>query len=59
MRTSTLKTGLNKELEGNIFDLDERSSADLMLKKYGRVEGVSVSGRGQTAGTADGPLIES
>jgi hypothetical protein len=24
------KTGLNKELEGNIFDLGERSSADLM-----------------------------
>jgi hypothetical protein len=30
-----------------------------LLKKYGRVEGVSVSGRGQTLGTADGPLIES
>ena len=27
------------------------------LRKYGRVEGVGVSGRGQTAGTADGPLI--
>jgi hypothetical protein len=25
-----VKTGLNKELEGNIFDLGERSSADLM-----------------------------
>ena len=24
------KTGLNKELEGNIFDLGERSSANLM-----------------------------
>jgi hypothetical protein len=32
---------------------------DGLMKKYGRVEGVSVSGRGQTAGTADGPLIES
>ena len=30
MRTRTVKTGLNKELEGNIFDLGERSSADLM-----------------------------
>ena len=29
-RTRTVKTGLNKELEGNIFDLGERSSADLM-----------------------------
>ena len=29
------------------------------LRKYGRVEGVGVSGRGQTAGTADGPLMES
>ncbi len=26
----TTKTGLNKELEGNIFDLGERSLADLM-----------------------------
>ncbi len=26
----SVKTGLNKELEGNIFDLGERSSADLM-----------------------------
>ena len=26
----TIKTGLNKELKGNIFDLGERSSADLM-----------------------------
>jgi hypothetical protein len=31
----------------------------VVLKKYGRVEGASVSGHGQTAGTADGPLIES
>ena len=30
IRTRTVKTGLNKELEGNIFDLGERSSADLM-----------------------------
>ena len=29
-RTKFVKTGLNKELEGNIFDLGERSSADLM-----------------------------
>jgi hypothetical protein len=29
-RIRTVKTGLNKELEGNIFDLGERSSADLM-----------------------------
>jgi hypothetical protein len=29
-RVRTIKTGLNKELEGNIFDLGERSSADLM-----------------------------
>ena len=29
-RTRVVKTGLNKELEGNIFDLGERSSADLM-----------------------------
>ena len=28
--TRSTKTGLNKELEGNIFDLGERSSADLM-----------------------------
>jgi hypothetical protein len=28
------------------------------LRKYGRVEGVGISGCGQTAGTADGPLIE-
>ena len=28
------------------------------MRKYGRVEGVGVSGRGRTAGTADGPLIE-
>ncbi len=27
------------------------------VRKYGRVEGVGVSGRRQTAGTADGPLI--
>ncbi len=27
----TIKTGLNKELEGNIFDLGERSSADLIV----------------------------
>jgi hypothetical protein len=30
VRTRTIKTGLNKELEGNIFDLGEQSSADLM-----------------------------
>ena len=30
MRTRSTKTGLNKELEANIFDLGERSSADLM-----------------------------
>jgi hypothetical protein len=30
VRTKTVRTGLNKELEGNIFDLGERSSADLM-----------------------------
>ncbi len=30
MRTRTVETGLNKELEGNIFDLGERSSTDLM-----------------------------
>jgi hypothetical protein len=29
-RTRVVKTGLNKELEGNIFDLGERSSANLM-----------------------------
>ena len=29
------------------------------VRKYGRVEGVGVSGRGWTAGTADRPLIES
>ena len=29
-RVRTIRTGLNKELEGNIFDLGERSSADLM-----------------------------
>ncbi|MGL6132320.1 MAG: hypothetical protein ACRCZ9_11980, partial [Fusobacteriaceae bacterium] len=29
-RTRSTKVGLNKELEGNIFDLGERSSADLM-----------------------------
>ena len=29
-RTRVVKTGLNKELEGNIFDLGERSSAELM-----------------------------
>ena len=29
-RVRTIKTGLKKELEGNIFDLGERSSADLM-----------------------------
>ena len=29
-RTRTVKTGLNKELEGNISDLGERLSADLM-----------------------------
>ena len=29
-RTRSTKTGLNKELENNIFDLGERSSADLM-----------------------------
>jgi hypothetical protein len=29
-RTRVVKTGLNKELEGNIFDLGERSLADLM-----------------------------
>jgi hypothetical protein len=31
----------------------------VFVRKYGRVEGVGVSGRGQTAGTADGPLMES
>ena len=30
MRTRLIKMGLNKELEGNIFDLGERSSANLM-----------------------------
>jgi len=30
VRTRSNKTGLNKELEANIFDLGERSSADLM-----------------------------
>ncbi len=30
IRTRTVKTGLNKELEGNIFDLGESSLADLM-----------------------------
>ena len=29
-RGRTIRTGLNKELKGNIFDLGERSSADLM-----------------------------
>ncbi len=29
-RAKTTKVGLNKELEGNIFDLGGRSSADLM-----------------------------
>jgi hypothetical protein len=29
------------------------------VRKYGRVEGVGVLGRGQTAGTVDGSLIES
>ena len=29
-RMRVIKTGLNKELEGNIFDLGERLSADLM-----------------------------
>ncbi len=29
-RTRVIKTGLTKELEGNIFNLGERSSADLM-----------------------------
>ena len=29
-KSTSTKTGLNKELEGNIFDLGERSSADLM-----------------------------
>jgi hypothetical protein len=29
-RSRPTKAGLNKELEGNIFDLGERSSADLM-----------------------------
>ncbi len=29
-RMRVVKTGLNKEFEGNIFDLGERSSADLM-----------------------------
>ena len=29
-RTKSVKTGLTKELENNIFDLGERSSADLM-----------------------------
>ena len=29
-RTRSIKTGLTKELEGHIFDLGERSSADLM-----------------------------
>ena len=29
-RGRVIKTGLNKDLEGNIFDLGERSSADLM-----------------------------
>jgi hypothetical protein len=29
-RVRIIRTGLNKELEGNIFDLGERSSADLM-----------------------------
>ena len=28
--TRSIKMGLNKELEGNIFDLGERSSANLM-----------------------------
>jgi hypothetical protein len=32
-RTRVVKTGLNKELEGNIFDLGERLSADLMRNK--------------------------
>ena len=31
----------------------------VFVRKYGCVEGVGVSGRGQTAGTADGLLIES
>ena len=30
LQTKSTKTGLNKELKGNIFDLGERSSADLM-----------------------------
>jgi hypothetical protein len=30
MRTKSVKTGLTKELENNIFDLGEQSSADLM-----------------------------
>ena len=30
LRIKSTKVGLNKELEGNIFDLGERSSADLM-----------------------------
>ena len=29
-RGRVVKTGLNKDLDGNIFDLGERSSADLM-----------------------------
>ena len=30
VRTKTIRVGLNKEFKGNIFDLGERSYADLM-----------------------------
>ena len=30
MQTNSMRTGLNKELEDNIFNLREKSSADLM-----------------------------
>jgi hypothetical protein len=35
--TRPKKTGLCKELEGNIFDFRERSSADLMRTKYNKI----------------------
>jgi hypothetical protein len=54
----TLSTSVFTKLKDPL-SLREALWRSTVLKKYGRVEGVSVSGRGQTAGTADGPLIES
>ena len=63
IRPKSTKTGVTKELEGNIFDLGERSSADLMrttqiqITQYvGSIYGGDIMGELQTKKEFVAPL---